>query len=346
VASVEKDMKLSPCVNKFFNQYLQDIKGISPNTIRSYRDTFKLFLPFAARFYDIKIRSLRVEHISTELIITFLQDLEQKRKNCPKTRNTRLNTLKSFAKMIRLMYPDKRDLADRIINMPQKRFQKTLIGFLYQDEILKIFETVDLRRKEGFRDYTLLHLLYDSGARASEITTLNLDYFNHKKRTLAILGKGNRYRLIQLEKMTSQLLQLYITKYRPTPRPLYQERIFISQRREELSRHGLYHICKKYLSKVLPPKRLKNINPVHSFRHSRAVDLLYQGKPITEIQKRLGHYNLQSTMNYLHLDLNRRRHIQKEFIRHMDSILTLDPKIDELLNWESDIDIMAWLDSL
>ena len=126
-------MKLSPCVNKFFNQYLQDIKGISPNTIRSYRDTFKLFLPFAARFYGINIRSLRLEHISTELIITFLQDLEQERKNCPKTRNTRLNTLKSFAKMIRLMYPDERDLADRIINMPQKRFQKTLIGFLYQD---------------------------------------------------------------------------------------------------------------------------------------------------------------------------------------------------------------------
>jgi len=339
-------MKLSPCVHKFFDQYLPDIKGISPNTIRSYRDTFKLFLPFAADFYGIKIRSLRLEHISTELIIAFLQDLEQRRKNCPKTRNTRLNTLKSFAKMIRLMYPDQKDLAERIINIPQKRFQKALIGFLYQDEILKIFEAVDLRRKEGFRDYTILHLLYDSGARASEITTLNLDYFNPKKKTLAILGKGNRYRLIQLEKMTSQLLQLYIRKYRPTPKTLYQERIFISQRRKELSRHALYHICKKYLSMVLPKKRLKNINPVHSFRHSRAVDLLYQAKPTTEIQKRLGHHNLQSTMNYLHLDLNRRRHIQKEFIRHMDSVLTLDPKIDELLNWECDIDIMTWLDSL
>jgi len=339
-------MKLSPYIHQFFDQYLQNIKGMSPHTIRSYRDTFKLFLPFAARYYGIKVRSLRVEHISTELIIAFLQDLEQERKNGPKTRNTRLNTLKSFAKMIRFMYPDQIEMADRIINMPQKRFQRSLIGFLYQDEILKVFKTVDLRRKEGFRDYTLLHLLYDSGARASEITTLNLDYFNPHKKTLAILGKGNRYRLIQLEKKTSQLLQLYIRKYRVTPKPLYHERIFISQRAEELTRHGLYHICKKYLSKSLPPKRLKNINPVHSFRHSRAVDLLYQGKPITEIQKRLGHYNLQSTMNYLHLDLNRRRHIQKEFIIHMESVLTLDPKIDELLNWESNVDIMTWLDNL
>lgn len=330
----------------FFDKYLHDIKGISPNTARSYRDTFRLFLPFAAGFYGIKIRSLRVEHISTDLIIAFLQDLEQGRRNSPKTRNIRLNTLKSFAKMMRFMYPDQKDLADRIINMPQKRFQKALVGFLYQDEILEIFKSVDLRRKEGFRDYTLLHLLYDTGARASEITALNLDYFNPHKKTLAILGKGNRYRLVQLEKKTAQLMQLYIQKYRPTPKPLYQERIFVNQRREELTRYGLYQICKKYLSKTLPTKRLKNINPVHSFRHSRAVDLLYQGRPITDIQKRLGHYNLQSTMNYLHLDLNRRRHIQQEFIRHMDSIITLDPKIDELLNWESDIDIMTWLDSL
>ena len=80
--------------------------------------------------------------------------------------------------------------------------------------------------------------------------------------------------------------------------------------------------------------------------YSRAVDLLYRGKPITYIQHRLGHENLQSTTVYLHLDLNRRRHIQKQFIRHMESVLTFDPKIDELLGWENDKDIMKWLDEL
>ena len=339
-------MKLSVCIHQFFDQYLPNIKGMSHNTIRSYRDTFKIFLPFAANYYGIKIKSLAAEHLSPELIISFLEDLEQGRKNLPKTRNLRLNTLKSFAKMIRFMYPEHRQLADRIINIPQKRFQKTLIGFLYQEEILKVFKAVDLRRKEGFRDYTLLHTLYDSGARASEIATLNLDYFDPKQKTLAILGKGNRFRLVELEKKTSQLLQLYIRKYRITPKPLYQHRIFINQRGEELTRHGIYSICKKYLTKTLPPKRLKIINPVHSFRHSRAVDLLYRGKPITYIQHRLGHENLQSTTVYLHLDLNHRRHIQKQFIRHMESVLTFDPKIDELLGWENDKDIMKWLDDL
>jgi len=339
-------MKLSPCVHQFFDKYLPHIKGVSQHTIKAYRDTFKLFLPFAATYYGIKIRSLRVEHLSTELILAFLDDLQQKRKNLPKTRNHRLAVLKSFAKMIRLMHPHQRQLADTILDIPQRRTQKPLIGFLYQEEILKVFQAVDLKRQEGFRDYVILHLLYDSGARASEITSLNLDYFNPQKKTLGILGKGNRFRLIQIETKTSQLLQLYIRKYRLTPKPPYQHRLFISQRREELTRYGLYRICKKYLSIALPSKRLKHINPVHSFRHSRAVDLLYQGKPITEIQNRLGHDNIESTSIYLHLDLNRKKHIQKQFIRHMESFLTFDQKIEELLRRESDKDIMKWLDDL
>ena len=248
--------------------------------------------------------------------------------------------------MIRFMYPEQRELAERIFSIPQKRYQKSLIGFLYQDEILNVLESVDLKRKGGFRDYTLLHLLYDSGARASEIATLKLDYFNPQQKTLAILGKGNRFRLIKLEHKTVQLLELYIAKYRTSPKPLYQNRLFINQQGEELTRHGIYRICKKYLSMALPDKRLKTINPAHSFRHSRAVDLLYSGHCPSEVQNRLGHDNFQSTTIYLHLDLNRKRHIQKRFVNYMQSLLTQDPKIEQLLQWENKEDIMAWLDSL
>ena len=339
-------MKLNPCIRQFFHHYLPHIKGMSHHSINAYRDTFRLFLPFAAKYYGIKIKSLRLEHISSELIIAFLDHLQRERKNLPKTRNHRLAVLKSFAKMICFLHPEHREQAETILNFPQKRAQKPLIGFLYQEEILQVFQSVDIRRNEGFRDYTLLHLLYDSGARASEIATLNLDYFNPQQNTLAILGKGNRYRLIEIEAKTSQLLQLYISKYRIDPKPSYQHRIFINQRREELTRHGIYRICKKYLTKALPPKRLKYLSPVHSFRHSRAVHLLYQGEAITDIKNRLGHDNIQSTTVYLHLDLNRKRHIQKHFIRYMQSVLTDDPKIDELLHWENKGDIIAWLDTL
>jgi len=74
--------------------------------------------------------------------------------------------------------------------------------------------------------------------------------------------------------------------------------------------------------------------------------MLYRGKDITEIKNRLGHDNIQSTMVYLHLDLNRRRRIQKDFIRYMQSVIHDDPKIDQLLQWEGDKDILKWLDTL
>jgi site-specific recombinase XerD len=237
-------------------------------------------------------------------------------------------------------------MANRIIHIPQKRFRKPLIGFLYPEEMLKIFQSVDLGKKEGFRDYTLLHLLYDSGARASEITTLNLDYFNPQQKTLAIMGKGNRFRLIPLQNKTNQLLQIYIRKYRLSPKPLYQYRIFINQRGEELTRHGIYRICKKYLTMALTNKRLKVIHPAHSFRHTKVMDMLYEGKNLAHVRNQLGHDSMQSTMIYTHMDIKRKRQIQKRFIRYMDSTLSEDPKLNELLSWENEKDLMDWLDSL
>ncbi len=244
------------------------------------------------------------------------------------------------------MYPEKKELAEKIIDIPQKRTQKQLIGFLYPDEILKTLQRVELKKSDGFRDYTILHLLNDSGARASEVATLNIDYFNPHKKTLAILGKGNRHRLIEIWPKTIQLIELYISKYRTTPKPLYQHRIFINQRGEEFTRHGIYRLCKKYLSTALDPKRLKEINPVHSFRHSCAMRILHKDKDLSKVQKRLGHENIQTSTLYTHLDINYKRELQKQFDEYTQSVLTHDPKIEELIDWENKEDIMDWLDSL
>jgi integrase/recombinase XerD len=339
-------MKLETCIYRFFDQYLPRVKGSSNQTIKAYRDVFSLFLPFAANRLSIQIASLRVEHLSPEMLLSFLDHLESDRGNVVRTRNHRLAAIKSLAKMIRLMYPEKREVAQRILDIPQKRAQTQLIGFLYPDEILKVFHCVDLIKKNGFRDYTILHLLEDSGARASEITTLNLDYFDPQNSTLIILGKGNRYRRIELEPRTVQLIRRYIAKYRVKPKPLYQHRLFINQRGTELTRHGIYRICKKYLQKTLSPKRLKNINPVHSFRHSCAVNMLLSGKSLTDIQNRLGHENIQSTTVYTHMDLTRKQAVQNKFIEYMKSNLSEDPKINEWIDWENRKDILEWLDSL
>ena len=276
-------MLLSKCLVQFFCQYLIRIKGVSENTVRGYRGSFSLFLPFAAQYLSIKTPSIKIDHLSPELIFDFLDYLEKQRNNSAKTRNLRLKAIQSLAKMILLMYPEKKEIADKILSIPQKKTQKKLVGFLYPDEILEILESVDLKENDGFRNYVILHLLYDSGARASEIARLDIDYFDPQHNTIVVLGKGNRYRLINIQTKTSQLVKLYVKKYRRVPKLLYRNRLFINQRGEELTRHGIYRICRKYIEKVLPESRLKDINPAHSFRHSCAVGMLYSGFSIEEI---------------------------------------------------------------
>jgi len=339
-------MKLSATIHQFFGQYLPQLKGVSNNTLHSYRQTFKLLIPFAASYHGIQINSLKNSHLSWELIVAFLQHLETQRGNRVKTRNQRLAAIKSFAKMIRLIYPEQTQWVQAILSIPQKRGQKPLIGFLYPQEILQVLAAVDLKRYEGMRDYTLLHLLYDSGARASEIARLELDSFDYRNQSLTIVGKGNRLRQIALQKKCADLIKIYIANYRLQPKPRYLRRLFINQRREQMTRHGVYRICKKYLHRALPAKRLKHISPVHSFRHSCAVRMMLSGCGVSEIRIHLGHEDLQSTMVYLHLDLSRKKQIQNQLIEYTRSLIAHDRKLDELVDWDNKEEILTWLDSL
>ncbi len=170
-------MNLHACLCRYFTDYLPKIKGVSPETVKTYKEAFKLFLRFSSRHLSKATPDLSLEDMTPALIFSFLDYLEQQRKNSTRTRNARLIALKSFAKMLRLLYPEHRETWEMIFNIPQKRFGKRLIGYMGYDDILQVFGSVDLRKKEGFRDYTILHLLFDSGARASEVANLEIHFF-------------------------------------------------------------------------------------------------------------------------------------------------------------------------
>jgi integrase/recombinase XerD len=339
-------MNLSICIRRFFNEYLTDIKGVSPCTIRTYRDAFRLLLPYAAGYHNIKLSSLDIGHLSFEMVLGFLKHLEKDRKNTVRTRNARLAAIKSFAAMIRLLYPEHHKQADRLLCIRRKRMRKPLIGFLTHGEVMKIFDAVDLKKIEGFRDYALLHLLYDSGARASEISGLTLEDLDAAGKRMTLLGKGNRYRVVELWPKTVQLLEKYIAEHRKRPLAPYGNALFTNQRRKPLTRSGIYNICFKLLEKTLQKKRLSVLNPVHSFRHACAVRMLNTGYALTDIKTHLGHEHLESTMSYLNLGISLKKKIQREYIDHAKSLMSQDRKLDELLDWNDRDNILAWLDRL
>jgi site-specific recombinase XerD len=339
-------MRLSAFIHQFFDKYLPHIKGVSPNSIKAYRDTFKLFLPFAASLHGINVGSLSLNHFTPEVIVGFLEHLESERENTARTRNHRLAAIKSLAKMIRLMHPQWSASMDKIISIPQKRTQRQLIGFLYPEEINQVLSEVNIDTAVGFRDYTILHLLFESGARASEVARLNVDYFDPEKGTLTILGKGNRFRQVNLSPTTVKMIKAYMLKHRRTPKPVCANRMFISQHGKALTRHGIYRLCRKYLHLALSEKRLEVLNPVHSFRHSCAIAMLASGCSVTDIKNHLGHEDIQSTMVYLQLDLPRRRKIQQRFTEYTQAVLSRNAEIEALIDKQEEDDIMKWLDSL
>jgi integrase/recombinase XerD len=159
------------------------------------------------------------------------------------------------------------------------------------------------------------------------------------------LKNGNSY-TIELSATTVRLIKTYIVRYRRAPKPAYQERLFISQHGKQLTRHGIYRLCRKYLRQALPAKRLTVLNPVHSFRHTCAMNMLAKGHLLSEIRNHLGHEDIQSTSVYLQLDVPRRKKIQKKFTQDTHSLLLRNAEIEELIDQKDKDSIMEWLDSL
>jgi site-specific recombinase XerD len=143
-----------------------------------------------------------------------------------------------------------------------------------------------------------------------------------------------------------QIIETYVKDHRINPKPLFSKYLFINQRREKFTRQGIYKICQKHLKSVLPENRFKQMNPAHCFRHSCAVHMLMQGKPLAHIKNHLGHESINSTMIYLNLDLSRKKEVQEGFIEYTRSALANDPDIDELIDWKNKDEILKWLDEL
>jgi integrase/recombinase XerD len=163
---------------------------------------------------------------------------------------------------------------------------------------------------------------------------------------LAILGKGNRFRQVDLSPTTVKMIKAYTINHRRRPKPAYAKRLFISQHGKALTRHGIYRLCRKYLRLALSEKRLDVLNPVHSFRHSCAINMLASGCSVTDIKNHLGHEDVQSSMVYLQMDLPRRKKIQERFTEYTQAVLSRNAEIEALIDKEEEDDIMTWLDSL
>jgi integrase/recombinase XerD len=184
---------LARTLGGFFTDYLPRQRAMSPNTLHNYRDSLKLFLLFVAgKKRDPS--TLTVEQLTPERILAFLQHLESDRKNKPCTRNIRLSAIHSFFRYLGGQQPQYLELAQRVLSVPFKRTDSREIQHLEFTEIQAVLKAINLTTPDGRRDFVLLSLLFNTGARVSEIVGLQAaDLRLAPPASVVLRGKGRKH---------------------------------------------------------------------------------------------------------------------------------------------------------
>jgi len=331
---------LATLLQNFFGNHLSSLRGMSPHTIQSYRDSLVLLLRFLSSHKNRPASSLDLEDLGPLEIQAFLVHLEVERKNSASTRNIRLSALHSFFRFVAAQHPDRLDQAQRILGIPFKRTGSRVIDYLEYDEIQEILFVIDRSTPKGRRDYALLATMFNTGARVQEILDLRAcDLQLTKPFQVQLTGKGRKQRSCPIWPQTAQLLRHLCMELHIDLRS--EVRIFMNCRAAPLSRFGVRYIlneCLKHAQASTPSLCSKRLHP-HSMRHSTAVALLKSGVDLTTISQWLGHADLNTTNRYAAIDLEMKR-------KAIESIQPVESQETCTQPWRHDDSILEWLESL
>jgi integrase/recombinase XerD len=295
---------LSTLVTDFFLRHLAAERNVSPHTTTAYRDALKLLLRFTADHRHRTIDQLTIDDLTAVVVLEFLTDLETQRRNTPRTRNARLAALQTFFRYVAAREPALASLCQPVFAIPSKKTIRPLLGYLSEQELGHFLAQVDRSTVNGERDYILLAVLYDTGARIQEVLDLTPRHFHFDAPAhVRVCGKGRRERLCPLLPQTTRLIRRFLAEHGPAAddgQPLFQNRCGT-----RLGRHGARYILLKHLRRAatsMPSLARPKISP-HTLRHTKAMHLLQSGIPLVTVKDFLGHADLQSTEVYVQADL-------------------------------------------
>ena len=286
----------------FFHRRLVAQRGASAHTIASYRDTFTLFLGYATERIGRTPSALTIPDLDAPMVLGFLDHLETERGNSARTRNLRLTAIRSFMQYVSLREPTLLPVAQRVLAIPAKRFDRPILGYLSREEVTAIIDAPDRSTWSGQRDAVLLAVLYNTGARVSEIIRLHVaDVLVDRASSLLLHGKGRKERVVPLWKSTAAQLRRWFPRIDRSP----HAPVFPNRAGKPLSRSGVEHqlriACRK-ASERHPSLARRRISP-HTLRHTTAMHLLQSGVDITVIALWLGHEDTATTHQYVEADL-------------------------------------------
>jgi len=333
-----KPTDFAELLTRYLSTYLPGQKNLSPHTIGSYRDTFKLLFRYCLQEKGIRAQHLMLNMIDAPLIRGFLQWLEETRGCCIATRNQRLAALHAFFQYAQLEKPERILFCQQIMGIPYKKCGKTLVNYLTPEALKRILLQPNLSTARGRRDRTLLVVLYDTAARVQEMLDLVVgDVRLEPPSVIRLRGKGNKQRQVPLMAKTSELLASYLSERRLNFPGKESHPLFFNSRFHPMTRAGIAYILNKYVEMArneggngLP----KRISP-HVFRHTKAMHLLQANVNLIYIRDFLGHVDVSTTEIYARVDSEVKRKVLEEAYMQLDQ--------EDRPPWNEDEDLMGWL---
>jgi len=292
----------SALVQGFFTEYLTQQRAMSSCTVAAYRDTFLLFLNFIQAYLGQSPDSTKLTDITPELILAFLDHLEQVRHNSVRSRNARLAALKAFLK-----YAEHRDVSslliiERALGVPMKRFERPMLGYLSREEMLLVIGNPGSTWVSQ-RDHLLLGMLYNTGARVSEIVGVHVaDVVLGAAACVYLHGKGRKLRSVPLWRSIVKEIRAWL-RLNPQLGPtsaLLPNRDGKAMTRDNVAKR--LALAVQTAAKYNAALSNRHISP-HTIRHTTAMNLLQSGVDISVIALWLGHESPTTTHHYVEEDL-------------------------------------------
>lgn len=329
--------RLGGWVRRFLVEHLVVERNLSRNTQRSYRDTFRLLIPFATEVHKTTVDRLSVAEVSADLVRRFLRHVEEQRGCGVRTRNQRLAAIHAFASFVGERCPELIPWCGEVRAVPFKRYDRPGLCYLDKPEMDAFLAAPDRSTEAGRRDHSVLLFLYNTGARASEaaaVTVRDLDVRPDGSGAVRLVGKGGKTRHCPLWPTTMTSLRA-ITQGRAPDEP-----VFLNQRRAAVTRFVVRATVARYVGPAAlacPSLSKKAISP-HVIRHTTATHLLRAGVDINTIRAWLGHVSIDTTNVYAEVDL--------ETKAQMLAASSFGPSSTPTRRWRDDPSLMQFLRTL
>jgi len=306
---MSEHLLLAPLLESYFRRRLTKQRNATPATLASYRDALRMLILFAAARLRKKPAALALDDLDRDLVLAFLDELEEKRNNSVATRNARLAAIRSFFHHVAAADPASFGVAQRVLTIPTKRAHIEVTHHLTSTEVDAIVAAPDQTTPRGRRDRVFLLFLARTGARVSEAIGVNANDLQLERGRPQVLlhGKGRRDRVVPMPQdlvrsLTALLRERGLSHHQPEP-------VFVGTHNDRLTRFGATHIVGRAAAQAVstgPSLEGKPISP-HVFRHSLAMKLLRSGVDLLTIQAWLGHAQVATTHRYAAADVEMMR---------------------------------------